>query len=120
MKQFWSSLLVTLIMLPLACQARPNQEGVYEVLGVGTMLCEGWTKSRADKDNDRNFINGAWVQGYLTAANVFGDGPSHLAEGTNAEGIMTWIDNYCAQHPGNPLATAAKSLVNELTKKATP
>ena len=120
MKQFWSSLLVTLIMLPLACQARPNQEGVYEVLGVGTMLCEGWTKSRADKDNDRNFINGAWVQGYLTAANVFGDGPSHLAEGTDAEGIITRIDNYCAQRPGDPLTAAAKSLLNELTKKATP
>ena len=78
------------------CQARPNQEGVYEVLGVGTVLCEGWTNNRAEKGNDRNFISGAWVQGYLTAANVFGDGPSHLAEGTDAEGIMTWIDNYCA------------------------
>ena len=33
---------------------------------------------------------------------------------------MTWIDNYCAQHPGHSLTVAAKALVNELTEKATP
>jgi hypothetical protein len=120
MKQLWLGLLATLITLPIPCQARPNQEGAYEVLGVGTISCEVWTKNRADKSNDRNFINGAWIQGYLTAVNVFGDGPSHLAKGTDAEAIMTWIDNYCAQHPGDSLTVAAKALVNELTEKATP
>ena len=30
-------LLATLITLPILCQARPNEEGVYEVLGVGTL-----------------------------------------------------------------------------------
>jgi hypothetical protein len=117
MKQLWLGLLATLITLPIPCEARPNQEGAYEVLGVGTISCEVWTKNRADKSNDRNFINGAWIQGYLTAVNVFGDGPSHLAKGTDAEGIMTWIDNYCAQHPGDSLTVAAKALVNELTEK---
>jgi len=113
----WLGLPATLITLPISCQARPNQEGAYEVLGGGTISC---AKNRADKSNDRNFINGAWIQGYLTAVNVFGDGPSHLAKGTDAEGIMTWIDNYCAQHPGDSLTVAAKALVNELTEKATP
>ena len=120
MKQLCLGLLATLIVLPFACQARPNQEGAYEVLGVGTIACEVWTKDRADKGSDRNFINGAWLQGYLTAVNVFGDGPSHLAKGTDAEAIMTWIDNYCAQHPGDSLTVAAKALVNELTEKGTP
>ena len=113
----WLGLPATLITLPISCQARPNQEGAYEVLGGGTISC---AKNRADKSNDRNFINGAWIQRYLNAVNVFGDGPSHLAKGTNAEGIMTWIDNYCAQHPGDSLAVAAKALVNELTEKAMP
>ena len=120
MKQLWLGLLATLITLPIPCQARPNQEGAYEVLGVGTISCEVWTKNRADKSNDRNFINGAWIQGYLTAVNVFGDGPSHLAKGTDAEGIMTWIDNYCAQHPGDSLTVAAKALVSELTERRRP
>jgi hypothetical protein len=61
MKQLWLGLLATLIALPIPCQARPNQEGAYEVLGVGTISCEVWTKDRADKSNDRNFINGAWI-----------------------------------------------------------
>ena len=33
MKQLWLGLLATLITLPIPCQARPNQEGAYEVLG---------------------------------------------------------------------------------------
>ena len=39
MKQLWLGLLATLITLPIPCQARPNQEGAYEVLGVGTIFC---------------------------------------------------------------------------------
>ena len=42
MKQLWLGLLATLITLPIPCQARPNQEGAYEVLGVGTISCEVW------------------------------------------------------------------------------
>jgi len=104
-------LLATLITLPVLCQARPNQEGAYEVLGVGTLSCEVWTKDRTDRSSESHFINGAWVQGYLTAVNVFGDGPSHIAKGTDADGIMAWIDSYCAQHPAESLTVAAKALV---------
>ena len=113
-------LLATLITLPILCQARPNEEGVYEVLGVGTLSCEVWTKDRADKTSESHFVNGAWIQGYLTAVNVFGEGPSHIAKGTDADGIMAWIDNYCAQHPVESLTVAAKALVDELTKRAAP
>ena len=49
MKQLWLGLLATLITLPIPCQARPDQEGAYEVLGVGTISCEVWTKNRADR-----------------------------------------------------------------------
>ena len=116
----WLVLLATLITLPVLCQARPNQEGAYEVLGVGTLSCEVWTKDRAERAGDRHFINGAWVQGYLTAVNVFGDGPSHIAKGTDADGIMAWIDSYCAQRPAESLTVAAKALVDELAKRAAP
>jgi hypothetical protein len=120
MKQKWLVLLATVLALPGLCQARPNQEGAYEVLGVGTLSCEVWTKERADRSDERHFINSAWVQGYLTAANVFGDGPSHLAQGIDADGIMAWIDRYCAQHPAEALTVAAKALVDELKQRATP
>jgi len=112
--------LATLIALPVLCQARPNEEGVYEVLGVGTLSCEVWTKDRADRTSDSHFVNGAWIQGYLTAVNAFGDGPSHISKGTDADGIMAWIDKYCAQHPVESLTVAAKALVDDLTKRAAP
>ena len=113
-------LLAILVALPVLCQARPNQEGAYEVLGVGTLSCEVWTKDRADRASESHFIKGAWVQGYLTTVNVFGDGASHIAEGIDDEGIMAWIDNYCAKHPADSLTVAAKALVDELRNRAAP
>jgi hypothetical protein len=113
-------LLASLITLPVLCQARPNQEGAYEVLGVGTVSCAVWTKDRVDRASDRHFINGAWVQGYLTAVNLFSDGPSHIAKGIDDDGVMAWIDNYCAQHPVDSLTVAAKALVEELNKRSPP
>ena len=50
---------------PDSVRSPANQEGAYEVLGVGTISCEVWTKNRADKSNDRNFINGAWIKATL-------------------------------------------------------
>lgn len=120
MKRLWWVLFATLTALPVPCQARPNQEGAYEVLGVGTLSCEIWTKDRADRSTERHYINGAWIQGYLTGANVYGEGPSHIAKEIDADGIMARIDGYCAQHPADSLTVAAKALVDELTKRATP
>jgi hypothetical protein len=116
----WLGLFAGLLARPFAGHAKPDLKGAYEVLGVGTTACETWTKVRADKSDDRNFINGAWVQGYVTAANVFGAGPSHLAKGVVAEGIMIWIDDYCAQHQSDSLTVAAKALVEDLTRRAAP
>jgi hypothetical protein len=113
-------LFAAIVALSDPCQARPNQEGAYEVLGVGTLSCEVWTKQRTDNSSEKHFINSAWVQGYLTAANLFGDGPSHLAKGVDADGIVAWVDSYCAQHPGDALAVAAKALVEDLKLRASP
>jgi hypothetical protein len=119
-KLFRLIVLATLISLPVLCQARPNQEGAYEVLGVGTLSCETWSKDRADRASERHFIYGAWVQGYITAVNVFGEGASHLAKGIDDEGIMSWIDNYCSKHPTDSLTVAAKALVDELRNRPVP
>jgi hypothetical protein len=90
------------------------------VLGVGTLSCEVWTKDRADRATEKHFINAAWVQGYLTAVNVFGDGASHIAKGVEDQDIMAWIDNYCAKHPADSLTVAAKALVDELRNRTVP
>ena len=118
MKPSWFVLVVALIAFPGPCQARPNQEGLYDVLRVGTLSCETWIQQRADKSNEKHFINSAWIQGYLTATNVFGEGSSHLAKGTDAEGIMAWVDRYCEKRPADAMAVAAKALVDELTQQA--
>ena len=110
-------LFVAALSLPTVCETRPDQLG-YGVLGEGTASCGEWTKVRAEKNSSSAFVSGAWVQGYLTAFNLYGPASNDITKGTDAEGVMAWVDNYCVQHPLDDLSTAADNLVVELSKRA--
>ena len=63
-----------------------------------------------------------WVRGYITAMNYWviprdRDGIRNLTEGTDTEGIMAWIDNYCAAHPLDLLDDATMALTAESRTK---
>ena len=61
----------------------------------------------------------AWVQGFISAFNYYGGATApDIASGTDANGVFAWIDNYCAAHPLDTIATATIALVSELSKSA--
>ena len=41
----------------------------------------------------------------------------NLAEGTDADGVFAWIDNYCSAHPLETIYSAAEALVVTLGVK---
>jgi 2-methylcitrate dehydratase PrpD len=73
-----------------------------------------------DKKGLDQYVLESWVQGFLTATNVFFTGSSDLSHGTDSEGIMAWVDNYCKEHPLETLATAAVDLVFQLMARGGP
>ena len=60
--------------------------------------------------------------GYITAFNRWGpyyDAPgiSDIAKGTDADGLIGWIDNWCRANPIENIADAAQNLIFELYKR---
>jgi hypothetical protein len=83
---------------------------------VGNLECGLWTQARQSGDVFavwwKTLILG-WVQGYLTAYNVYGPQASDVAKGTGADAVAEWTDNYCEQHPHDNIAGAAHALIVE-------
>lgn len=55
-----------------------------------------------------------WVLGYLTAYNEHVAPDGNISAGTDADGLMLWLDSYCQAHPLDNLGTATSALVAEL------
>jgi len=59
-----------------------------------------------------------WVSGFISAFNYYTSSSGNVSNGIDANGIMAWVDNYCAAHPLDTIATATIELVSDLSKKA--
>jgi hypothetical protein len=49
---------------------------------------------------------------------VEADHPADVLVGTNFDGLMAWIDNYCRANPLDLVGTAALKLFDELKSRA--
>jgi hypothetical protein len=95
-------------------------ETQYMVLGEGRATsCGTWQQERRTRSITL-LGSQAWVLGYVTRANHDGaarGANANLTDGTDAEGLYAWIDNYCRANPLKNLASAAEELVGELRKR---
>ena len=97
MKRICELLVVLAVMCwPAMSQAQPDQNGIYMVVGVGHHSCGEWTGGRKTAIE---IVDMAWVQGFITAVNLAGPWSSDLTKGTDPDGILAWIDKYCAKDP---------------------
>lgn len=92
-----------------------DSTGKYTILGPGNLSCGEWLSIRR-QGND--YAISSWVTGYVTAYNTFPNGKINIAGGTDVEGMLAWIDNYCAKNPLDKIAAAAVALSDELMGRA--
>ena len=64
-----------------------------------------------------------WVAGYLSGANVEAGANVDATEpealiGTDFDGLMAWIDNYCQANPLDKVVEAAQALLQTLRSRA--
>ena len=105
-------MLVVIILTSASTEAAAQEEG-RSLIGAGTVnSCGQWT-SRPRSGGD---ILSQWVAGYLSGLNMKSDFDG--VAGTDFNGLMAWIDNYCRSHPLEPVATAAFRLMDELQSRA--
>ncbi len=83
------------------------------VLGQGNVSCSSWLENHTSND-----ARTAWILGYVTAFNRYGSSkPSDVSQGTTAEEMMGFINNYCRNHPTDNLYRASAALVDQFRQK---
>jgi hypothetical protein len=58
-----------------------------------------------------------WVLGFISAYDMYVSTTGHVNAGTDARGLLGWIDNYCSAHPLEQINTAAVRLIDELRRR---
>jgi hypothetical protein len=77
--------------------------------GVGNKLCDQYVADA--RQPDRGFVYETWLSGYLTAFNAYNPGRSDILTGTDFDGAVVWIRNYCQEHPAVVVHMAAVKLI---------
>ena len=86
------------------------------VYGLGISSCGYWTDNRQKSRHASELSQISWVQGFLSAFNVYSGG-ADISEGIDANGILAWMDDYCMEHPFEPIAVASGALIKELQRR---
>ncbi len=76
---------------------------------IGDRTCGQWVAQRKDGAVQN------WLAGYLTGLAVAFNNDA-LAE-PDGESIFLWMDNYCAAHPLDRVATGGRALFDELIRR---
>ena len=87
------------------------------IFGEAGTTCRTWTQARQTKSRKAG-LSAQWIAGYLSGSNVEADHPADVLVGTNFDGLMAWIDNYCRANPLDLVGTAALTLFDELKLQA--
>lgn len=108
-----------MILLALAAvSAIPAGKGPIQTYGFpDSDSCATWTAERAKPGYHRQEQEG-WVLGLITGLNAFRPGDGNIAPGTNAAGLLGWIDAYCKANPLDSVTTAGFALADELKRRS--
>jgi hypothetical protein len=87
------------------------------VLGPGGASCGTWAGDR-QRNEARSQLNQAWVQGFVTAYDVYKPPQELTPKPMDPRSMVAWIDNYCDANPDKDIFDAAKALIEELTGRA--
>ncbi|MBN6741995.1 hypothetical protein JKG47_15920 [Acidithiobacillus sp. MC6.1] len=88
--------------------------GSFEIYGNGAVSCGTYLQHRS-QNGKLYWMDAAWVEGWLSCINATGGGD--ILEGTDIDGAMAWIANYCRAHPLRPFSVATEDLSSHLVSK---
>jgi hypothetical protein len=104
-----------LLVMSSGGHARAASE--YVILGAGSRPCGSWLQVRSQALPDTAVLQ-SWVLGYISSvnANLLTSSPDVTA-GASPDALFSWIDNYCAAHPLDSVARAARTLLDSFLAK---
>jgi hypothetical protein len=85
------------------------------IWGAGSVSCGSWTKAAKNDLLRPDYIE--WLLGFLSGYNWHAlHTPSEAVSAADQNAVIGWIDNYCSNHPLDPLTVAADHLIYELRR----
>lgn len=111
--------VIVLVCRAGAADAQERAAGVA-TWGIGQISCGRFITERerragAHGPYDATFRQ--WLLGFITALNWMDPNRQDLLEGSDAEGAMLWVENYCRTHPLDTFFDAALALRQELAAR---
>lgn len=88
--------------------------------GIGQISCGRFVQERERRPGNRGPYDATfrqWLLGFITALNWSAADRRDLLEGSDAEGAMLWVENYCRGKPLDTFLDAALALRQELANK---
>lgn len=101
MVRYWAMLGLTL----MAVMTGPQTAHAYESIGAGNVSCGTWVADHRFPNSNKANQEEEWVVGFLTGMAYEGD--VDPLRGTDFDGVVGWIDNYCVANPVKDVLDAA-------------
>jgi hypothetical protein len=103
-------IVAVMLMVMITPALGADSSGAFATRGAGAKTCGWWTAKRAGIDPEK-YMASSWVLGFLAGSNYFATGIYDVSKGVDNEGLLAWVDNYCAVNPLDSVADAAMELV---------
>ena len=110
MKNRFTSIALLLALVP--CNARAQEENrQFAVEGVGNLTCSRFAQARENKDSGEYDRMIGFIEGYLSAANLYEPNTFDLTPWHNAAAFGLILENHCEQHPEDTLVSVTQRMV---------
>ena len=90
-----------------------DKQGAYALRGPGALSCADFLQARQEKDRGKGFL--LWVDGYLSAANLFSRDTFDLLPWGNESYLAVLLEGHCKRHPKQPFHVAVNKLLEGLS-----
>lgn len=104
--------LASLLFLADASQAA-DSKGLYQTLYY--IPCSSYVQDRKEPENSgHNAVDKIYVSGWLSGYNYLTPNTFDILPDHNIDGVMKWLDAYCAKKPAGSLEAGLLQLTDEL------
>ena len=98
--------IILIMMLTPTTILAVDRSGNYAVWGVGKKSCFGYSQAVAGNEIVKYKH---YMQGFLTAYNIFTENTYNITGKMNENQIVEWINNYCEENPMSSFENALTS-----------
>ncbi|TIX51548.1 peptidoglycan-binding domain-containing protein [Alteraurantiacibacter aquimixticola] len=109
--RLWAAAALMLAVAPAPASAQEEETRQFAVEGVGVLTCARFTQAREDRQSAEYQRMIGFIEGYLSAANLYEPNTFDLTPWHNAAAFDLILDSHCKDNPEDPLVSVTQRMV---------